>query len=66
MVHSGQACCSFLVFELDERPDEIQVTITAPEAARAMADSLFAQFTTLRGRDRKFQLDATASPLGSS
>ena len=49
MVRNEQACCSFLVFELDERPDEIEVTITAPEAARTMADSLFAQFTTLAG-----------------
>jgi hypothetical protein len=44
MVRNEQACCSFLAFELDERPDEIRVTITAPEAARAAADSLFAQF----------------------
>jgi hypothetical protein len=49
MVHYEQACCSFLAFELDERPYEIWVTITAPEAARAAADSLFAQFTTLAG-----------------
>jgi hypothetical protein len=49
MVRNEQACCSFLAFELDERPDEIEVTITAPEAARAMADSLFAQFTSLAG-----------------
>jgi len=49
MVRYEQACCSFLTFELDEHPDEISVTITAPEAARAAADSLFAQFTALVG-----------------
>ena len=47
MVRNEQTCCSFLAFEMDERPDEIWVTITAPEAARAAADSLFAQFTVL-------------------
>jgi hypothetical protein len=49
MVRYEQACCSFLTFELDEHPDEISVTITAPEAARASADSLFAQFIALVG-----------------
>jgi hypothetical protein len=49
MVRNEQACCSFLAFELDERPDEIWVTITAPEEARATADALFAQFTASAG-----------------
>ena len=35
---------------LDERPDAIKVTIHRPGGGpRAMADSLFAQFTTLAG-----------------
>ena len=45
MVRKEQACCGFLTFEIDERPDEAWLTITAPEAARAAADTLFAQFT---------------------
>jgi hypothetical protein len=45
MVRKEQACCGFLTFEMDERPQEIWLTIRAPEAARAAADALFAQFT---------------------
>jgi hypothetical protein len=44
MVRNEQACCSFLTFDLREAPDEIRLTITAPEAARAAADLLFEQF----------------------
>jgi hypothetical protein len=47
MVRKEQACCSFLTFEMDKRPQEIWLTIRAPEAARAAADALFAQFTAL-------------------
>ena len=49
MVHKEQACCSFLTFEIDARPQEIWLTIRAPEAARAAADALFAQFTASAG-----------------
>ena len=49
MVRMEQACCSFLTFEMDERPQEIWLTIRAPEAARAAADALFAQFTASAG-----------------
>jgi hypothetical protein len=45
MVRKEQACCSFLTFEMDERPQELWLIIRAPEAARAAADALFAQFT---------------------
>lgn len=49
MVHMEKACCSFLTFEMDERPQEIWLTIRAPEAARTAADVLFAQFTAPAG-----------------
>lgn len=45
LVRKEQACCSFLTFEMDARPQEIWLTIRAPEAARALADALFVQFT---------------------
>lgn len=44
MVRNEQACCSFLAFDLREEPDEIRLTITAPETAREAADTLFEQF----------------------
>ena len=44
MVRNEQACCSFLTFDLQEAPDEIRLTITAPESAREAADMLFEQF----------------------
>ena len=49
MVRKEQACCGFLTFEMDERPQEIRLTITAPEVAREAADALFAQFTASAG-----------------
>jgi hypothetical protein len=44
MVRNEQACCLFLTFDLQETPDEIRLTITAPEAAREAVDVLFEQF----------------------
>jgi hypothetical protein len=44
MVRNEQACCSFLVFDLREEPNEIRLTITAPETAREAVDTLFEQF----------------------
>jgi hypothetical protein len=44
MVRKEQACCSFLTFEMHEHPDQVRVTIRAPEAARASADALFESF----------------------
>jgi hypothetical protein len=44
MVRNEAACCSFLTFDMREGRDEIQLTITAPEAAREAADALFEQF----------------------
>lgn len=49
MVHKERACCGFLTFEMDTRPQEIWLTIRAPEAARAAADALFAEFSTSAG-----------------
>jgi hypothetical protein len=44
MVRNEQACCSFLVFDLREQSHEVQLIITAPEAAREAADMLFEHF----------------------
>jgi hypothetical protein len=44
LVRGEQACCAFLDFRLDERADNLVLTITAPEAARDAADMLFEQF----------------------
>lgn len=44
MVQKEQDCCAFLSFDLDERPGEIRLTITAPENAREAADLLLGQF----------------------
>ena len=44
MVRKEQACCSFLTFEMHEPPDEVRLTIRAPENARASADALFELF----------------------
>lgn len=44
MVRKERDCCAFLTFQLDERPDEIRLTIKAPERARGSADLVFAQF----------------------
>ncbi|HJU15814.1 MAG TPA: hypothetical protein VJ770_05035 [Stellaceae bacterium] len=49
MMRKEQACCRFLAFEMDACPQEIWLTIRAPEAARAAADALFAQFTAAAG-----------------
>lgn len=44
MVKGEQTCCAFLDFDLKESTREIQLTITAPEKAREVADALFEQF----------------------
>ena len=58
MVRKEQACCSFLTFEMEERPQELWLIIRAPEAARAAADVLFSHFTHRWGRYNKFSHDA--------
>jgi hypothetical protein len=44
LVRREQGCCGFMTFDLREHPDEIQLTIRAPEDARTAADTLFQQF----------------------
>jgi hypothetical protein len=44
MVAEERTCCAFLSFELHEHPDELLLTISAPEAARDVADELFGHF----------------------
>ena len=44
MVRNEQECCAFLSFEVSEEPEDVWLTITAPERARDAADSLFDQF----------------------
>jgi hypothetical protein len=44
MVEKEQRCCAFLDFELAEADAGIRLTITAPENARDVADTLFEQF----------------------
>jgi hypothetical protein len=45
MVRQEQECCGFLTFAVREDAGEVRVTITAPEEARAAADSMFEQLT---------------------
>lgn len=44
-------CCAFLAFDLRREAGRIHLTITAPEAAAAAADDLFAHFAPERARD---------------
>ena len=46
MMRKEQMCCAFLTFEMHEHPDEVRLTITAPESARALADALFEPFVS--------------------
>ncbi len=44
MVRNEQACCGFLAFDLIETPEDVELTIVAPEEARDIAEALFNQF----------------------
>jgi hypothetical protein len=44
MVRREQECCAFLTFDVEERGDEVRVTIAAPERARDPADLVFEPF----------------------
>jgi hypothetical protein len=44
LMRQEQACCAFLSFEIHEQPDEVTLTIKAPEQARAEIDALFEPF----------------------
>lgn len=50
MVEKEQACCAFLDFKLNDGASETQVTVRAPEDARAAADELFDQFVGNTGK----------------
>jgi hypothetical protein len=44
MVRREQACCAFLSFQVVEEPGDLRVVISAPEAAREAARTLFEPF----------------------
>jgi hypothetical protein len=44
MVRRERDCCAFLTFELREEGEQVIVTISAPEEARAAAETMFDQF----------------------
>lgn len=44
LVRKEQECCAFLAFDLKEDLEGVRLRITAPEAARDAADTLFAHF----------------------
>ncbi len=46
MVAQEAECCAFLRFETHDLGDEVEVTVTAPESARSVADSLFELFVS--------------------
>jgi hypothetical protein len=50
LMRREQACCAFLTFELQERSDEVQLTIKAPEVARATIDAFFEPFLPSKGQ----------------
>jgi hypothetical protein len=47
MVRDEQLCCAFLEFDLRQSPEGLLLTINAPEAARDIANELFAHFTAV-------------------
>jgi hypothetical protein len=44
MLQKEQECCAFLAFSLLENGDDVRLTITVPERAREVADTVFEQF----------------------
>ena len=44
MIAQEQDCCSFLSFNLTEQRRSLKLVITAPEAARDVAETVFAPF----------------------
>lgn len=51
LVAKESDCCSFLEFDLQESPAAVALTITAPIAALAAADELFAHFAPHLARE---------------
>jgi hypothetical protein len=60
-----EVCCAFFAFEMHEQPDALMLTITAPDAAREVADALFDQFVTTVGQDGLPRLDSRPPPVMS-
>ena len=52
LVASEQHCCAFLNFDVQEQPDVVVVTITAPDNARDAAGELFEQFIAVERETR--------------
>jgi hypothetical protein len=48
IVEAESRCCPFLDFQIGERPDELLLTIDAPNEARAVADELASAFSSSR------------------
>ena len=48
MVAKEQDCCGFLQFEIKESAEDVRLTISAPERARAAAADIFQQFMPTR------------------
>ena len=44
LVAREQACCAFLIFDVEATATEVRLIITAPEAAREAAETVFAPF----------------------
>lgn len=44
LVRLEQDCCAFLTFEIKVEPNDVLLTVTAPESAREAADLLFEEF----------------------
>ena len=44
LVRNESTCCAFLMFAIDESPDDVRVTITVPERARDVVDEVLAPF----------------------
>ena len=54
MVSKEQECCAFLNFDVSETDEDVRLTITAPERASEVADSLFEPFMPA-GRPRRIE-----------
>jgi hypothetical protein len=63
MVRREKACCSFLTFVVCQHPDEIRLTIKAPEEARVAADMLFEQFVASAEGQPACGCEKTLQPL---
>ena len=44
IVAAESECCSFLAFDLKSRDDELELRVTAPDGAEALADDLVQAF----------------------